>query len=111
MNVPSRLLCASLLVLTASAPAADWPQWRGPNRDAVVVDKAHSLEKLAADPKVLWKIDPGPGQSSPVLASGRLVFTDAKNDNETAHCLDAATGKELWSAPVGPRVVFSPDYG
>ncbi len=111
MNTATRFFSASLFVLSVSVDAADWPQWRGPNRDGVVVDKAHSLEKLSADPKVLWKIDVGPGQSSPVLAAGRLVYTDAQGDNETAHCLDAATGKAIWSAPVGPRVVFSPDYG
>jgi outer membrane protein assembly factor BamB len=111
MNTRLPLFYASLLALAATSGAADWPQWRGPNRDAVVVDKAHSLDKLSADPKVLWKIPAGPGQASPVLASGRLVYMDAQNDNETAHCLNAATGKELWNVAVGPRVIFSPDYG
>ena len=111
MNTPTRLICASLLVVTASVHAADWPQWRGPNRDAVVVDKARSLDKLAADPKVLWKLEAGPGNSSPVLAGGRLIYTDLKGEDETVHCVDAATGKEIWSVPAGPRVVFSPDYG
>jgi outer membrane protein assembly factor BamB len=46
-----------------------------------------------------------------VLAAGRLVYIDLIGENEMAHCLDAATGKELWKAPAGPRVVFSPDYG
>lgn len=111
MNKTSRFICASLILVSAATHAADWPQWRGPNRDGVAIDKAHSLDKLAADPKVLWKIDAGPGQSSPVLAAGRLVYTDLRGENETAHCLDAATGKELWAVPAGPRVVFSPDYG
>lgn len=111
MITSPRLICASVLLVTASLQAADWPQWRGPNRDSVVVDKNHPLDKLPNDPKVLWKIEAGPGQSSPVVSNGRLVYTDATETEELAHCLDAATGKELWKMPVGPRVVFSPDYG
>jgi outer membrane protein assembly factor BamB len=111
MNIRTPALCASLLVLAVTTHAADWPQWRGPNRDGVVGDQKHALNKLPAEPKVLWKIPAGPGQSSPVIAGGKLVFMDGKDGQETAHCLDAATGKELWSVPVGPLVVFSPDYG
>lgn len=111
MNIPPRILCASLLLWSASLEAADWPQWRGPNRDGVVVDKAHSLDKLPAEPKVLWKIDVGPGQSSPVVASGKVVLMDVQGEEEKAHCFDAATGKALWSVGVGAKVVFSPDYG
>lgn len=97
--------------LSLSAPATDWPQWRGPNRDAAVTDPKHKLDKLPAEPKALWKIAAGPGQSSPVVASGKVVFMDAKDGKEVAHCLDLATGKELWSAVAGPTVEFSPAYG
>ena len=110
MNISLRLICASFFVI-AAAHAADWPQWRGPNRDAVVKDPVHSLDKLPTDPKVLWKIDAGPGQSSPVIAGGKVVYFDAQKNQEVAHCLDAATGKVLWETPVGPTVEFSPAYG
>jgi outer membrane protein assembly factor BamB len=111
MNIRTSALCTSLLVLSVSAQAADWPQWRGPNRDGVVMDQKHAFHKLPAEPKVLWKIPAGPGQSSPVMAGGKLIFMDGKDGQEIAHCLDATTGKELWSAAAGPLVVFSPDYG
>jgi outer membrane protein assembly factor BamB len=111
MNTSARVLCVSLAVLSISVHAADWPQWRGPNRDAVVVDQNHPLNQLPAEPKVLWKIDAGPGQSSPVIAGGKVVFLDAQNEQETAHCVEAASGKILWSVPLGPTVIFSPEYG
>jgi len=110
MNTSLRLICASFFVF-AVAHASDWPQWRGPNRDGIVKDPSHTLDKLPADPKVLWKIDAGPGQSSPVIAGGKVVYLDAQQDQEVAHCLDAATGKVLWATPVGPTVEFSPAYG
>jgi len=92
MNASPIVLCATLLLLQAASRADDWPQWRGPHRDAVVIDKKHPLDKLPADPKVLWQIDAGPGQSSPVLSGGKLVFMDGKDGQETAHCLDSPGG-------------------
>ena len=111
MNTSSTVLCATLILLTAASRADDWPQWRGLHRDAVVTDKSHPLDKLPADPKVLWKIDAGPGQSSPVLAGNKLVFLDGKDGQETAHCLDAATGKAIWNMPIAPMVAFQNAYG
>lgn len=105
------LFSASLGLGASPVLAADWPQWRGPNRDAVVTDIKHALATLPPEPKALWKIDAGPGQSSPVIAGGKVVFLDQVGDNEVAHCLDAATGKELWKAVAGPAVTFSPAYG
>jgi outer membrane protein assembly factor BamB len=101
----------ALFILAAAATGTDWPQWRGPRRDAAVLDPAHHFDKLPAEPRVLWKVAAGPGQASPVVAGGRLVFLDAKDGQEVAHCLDAATGKPLWTMPVGPTVEFSPAYG
>jgi outer membrane protein assembly factor BamB len=116
MKTPLRSLVLALTVLvsavlTAGASAADWPQWRGPNRDAVVADAKHPLNSLPAEPKVLWKINAGPGQASPVVAGGKVVFLDAQNGQETAHCVDAATGKQLWTVPVAPTVEFQNAYG
>src|SRR5205823_12930168 len=62
------LLCAKL------AKAGDWPQWFGLNRDG------SSSETIAAwkeAPKVLWRQPVGEGNSSPVVANGR-VFVHAK---------------------------------
>ena len=111
MNTPVRILCASLLIYATAAQATDWPQWRGPNRNSVVVDKNHSFDKLPTEPKVLWSIEAGPGQASPVVASGKVIYLDAQGEDEKVHCVDAANGKEIWSAVAGPKVVFSPDYG
>ena len=107
---------APLLFLALSLPcvslkAADWPQWRGPSRDGTVKDPAHALKTISAEPKVLWEIAAGPGQSSPVSAQGRIVFMDGVDAQEVVHCLDAATGKELWRATVGPMVEFQNAYG
>jgi outer membrane protein assembly factor BamB len=88
----------SLLALLVSASctcAADWPQWLGPTRDAV------STEKVAAwkgAPKILWRLSVGEGNSSPVIAGGR-VFLHSKvqgKDEEEILVLGADDGKVVW---------------
>ncbi|MEQ1860087.1 MAG: PQQ-binding-like beta-propeller repeat protein [Chthoniobacteraceae bacterium] len=106
------LLRTSLaLIFASTALAVDWPQWRGPDRTGVVKDPAHKLDALPAEPKTLWSIEAGPGQSSPVIAGDRVIFMDGVNDQETAHCLDLNTGKELWRVAIGPMVTFQNAYG
>jgi hypothetical protein len=84
-----------LFVCISITRAADWPQWLGPNRDA------SSLEKVVpwkGSPKVLWRQPVGMGNSSPIVAEGR-VFLHAKakdTDAEEVVALDAKSGKELW---------------
>src|ERR1700732_424734 len=55
-----------LLFVASGACAQDWPQWRGPNRDA----KASSFEAPKSWPKQLtqkWKVTVGDGVATPAL--------------------------------------------
>jgi len=99
MNDPVRT-CASaaasaLLLLTSHLSAADWPQWRGPNRDGV----AASFSVPAQWPERLtqrWKIAVGGGHSSPVLAGGRVYLHTRQQEQEVVSAFDAATGRTIW---------------
>jgi outer membrane protein assembly factor BamB len=82
----------------------------GPS-DGTIQDSVHPLKALPQEPKILWEIQAGPGQSSPSLSQGRVVFMDGIDGQEVVHCLDAAQGKELWKANVGPMVEFQNAYG
>jgi outer membrane protein assembly factor BamB len=83
------------------APAADWPQWRGPNRDGVV----HGVTVPRQWPKTLkeeWHVPVGEGYSSPVVVADKVyVFTRQKED-EVVLCLDLKSGKELWRSEPYP---------
>jgi len=77
--------------------AADWPNWRGPNHDGI------SLEKLpkADFSKIEWRVNIGVGFSTMAVAEGRvfaLGSTGKRHGNkETFYCLNANTGKQIWS--------------
>lgn len=95
----------------ASAAAADWPQWRGPNRTGHV---GESLKTIAAEPMVNWKITATEGLSSPVVAGGKVFHFEAEDGKEVLRALKVENGERIWSAvidetfkdsqgPPGPR--------
>ena len=92
-----------LLTLTATLHAADWPQYRGPLTNGATPEKILKPWTGAA-PKLLWKV-PSEGGFSSFAVAGTRAFTlslkeidGAKQESVVAH--DAATGKELWAAPL-----------
>ena len=89
-----------LLATILSLAAADWPQWRGPNRDGHAPASGKLITKLPADPKIVWKIKAGAGLASPIVAGDKVLHFDAVNKTETLHALNRATGEKLWSAPI-----------
>jgi outer membrane protein assembly factor BamB len=90
-------------------PGADWPQWRGPERDGHAGLGEAFPDELAAMPKQLWQKSIGGGFSSPVIQNGKLLYLDATGGQETAHLLAAKTGTELWHAEYAAQ--FGDEWG
>lgn len=78
------------------APAADWPQWRGPQRTGVSPEKGWRETWPAHGPATAWKAQVGLGFSSVVIAQGRAFTLGHAEGQDTVWCLDAATGKVVW---------------
>src|SRR5262245_19901473 len=95
------VLLAVVLALPCQLFAGDWPQWRGPNRDGHLLDEKLP-ETLPGQPTIVWRKSIKHGYAAPVISGSKLVFLDDDSDKETIHCLDAATGKTLWSKPFAP---------
>lgn len=88
-------LIAVLTTALTQSSLADWPQFRGPNRDAKVADA--SLPKTW--PKTLkeeWKVPVGIGHASPVVVNGKIYIFARQAEEEVLMSLNAATGKEIW---------------
>jgi hypothetical protein len=108
------LLAAIIIWLVIPVPgrAADWPQWRGPNRDGSVPGVTVP-EKWPRTLKEEWKVLVGESVSSPVVVANRIyIHTRQKADEEIVLCLDLDTGKELWrSVYAAPYKLGGPAHG
>src|SRR5690348_13025305 len=71
-----RVLLAVLGIVAlaaATALAADWPQWRGPDRTGVSRETGLLKAWPAGGPKLAWKAtNLGEGYSAPSVANGRI---------------------------------------
>jgi len=96
------LLALSMLVLAWPLSAADWPQWRGPNRDGISQDNGLLPAWPPEGPKVRWKrTDIGTGYSSPAVVGGRVFIQTTAGNEEFALCLDEKSGDQVWKSPIG----------
>jgi outer membrane protein assembly factor BamB len=89
------ILGCALTVSASCVLAQDWPQWRGPNRDAKVTGfKAPKTWPQQFTKK--WKVTVGQGDATPALVGDKLYVFGRQEGNEVALCLDASTGNERW---------------
>jgi outer membrane protein assembly factor BamB len=91
--------CARVAVVFASvtvAFAADWPQWRGPDRNGISKETGWLDTWPQQGPPIAWKANVGLGFSSFVINGGKAVTVGFADGKDTVFCFDAATGKEIW---------------
>ncbi|MEX2112241.1 MAG: PQQ-binding-like beta-propeller repeat protein [Pirellulales bacterium] len=84
------------------AVAADWPEWRGAQRDGISADTGLLDAWPAGGPELEWKASGlGLGFSS-VSVAGDRIFTMGDHDGgEFVIALSRADGKELWRTRIG----------
>jgi outer membrane protein assembly factor BamB len=94
------------LMCWAGAFAADWPQWRGLNRDGSSSESV-ATNWPATGPRVLWTASVGTGFSSVSVNQGRAYTLGNTANQDTVWCFDTVTGKTLWRhtypAQLGPQ--------
>jgi len=87
------LALIAIALLPIKTVPADWPQWRGANRDGRTIASTVQWPK---ELKQEWQVPVGVGHSTPVVANGRIYVFARQEDQEVLLCLDSATGKEVW---------------
>jgi outer membrane protein assembly factor BamB len=93
------VLCAQ--EATAQSPA-EWPQWRGPNRDGISKETGLLKQWPEAGPPLAWKASgAGRGYSSLSASKGRLYTMGLRGEREFVIAFDFKTGKEVWATPHG----------
>src|SRR5215470_13618470 len=107
-SFPFRLSAAAALTLLLTiVVVADWPQWRGPNRDGYVAD-AFIPATWPKSLKEEWRVTVGIGHASPVTANGKIYVFARQDDQEVLRCLEATSGKELWKSSLPVTYEMNP---
>jgi outer membrane protein assembly factor BamB len=89
--------------------AADWPQWRGPQR-AGISDEIGLLKEWPREgPKLIWQVnDIGEGYGAPAIVGSRAYLLSSSDpDNEFVQALSLRDGKRAWATTLGK--VGNPD--
>ncbi|MGH9817521.1 MAG: PQQ-binding-like beta-propeller repeat protein, partial [Candidatus Acidiferrales bacterium] len=98
------ILVSSLAGAGEPVPAADWPQWRGPNRDAKAAATGLKNSWESAPPKLLWEAAGlGAGFSSMSIVGDRIYTMGDIGEDQFVMALDRADGTLIWKTRVGPR--------
>jgi len=97
-----RLLTAIIVLLVIqNCYAADWPQFRGLNRNGHSPETGLLKSWPQEGPKRLWAVnDIGPGNSSAAIANNKLYITGMFDKQEYLMAFDL-TGKMLWKQKYG----------
>lgn len=78
--------------------AGDWPTWRGPNGNGLSDEKNIPVTWSATE-HLVWKTPlDEPGNSSPIVAKGKVFITQALENGKRRCliCFDRRSGKKLW---------------
>jgi len=102
-----------VLLISTLAMAADWPQFRGLQRNGSSPETGLAEGWGEDGPKELWRKAIGPGYSAVSIVGDRLytmyVAEVDGQDKEVAVALSTKDGRELWRTPLGDR--FDNEFG
>jgi outer membrane protein assembly factor BamB len=91
-----------VLCLAASASAADWPQWRGPQWTGSSPDQGLP-SKWSATENVAWSVDlPGHSAATPIVSGDTVYVTAPEGEGVQLLSLDRRDGKVRWKKTLGP---------
>jgi outer membrane protein assembly factor BamB len=82
--------------------AADWPQWRGPDRDGISKETGLAKQWPPGGPKLVWKAKGlGDGYSTVSFVGDRLYTIGETSASSFVIALSAVDGKEVWRSKLG----------
>ena len=98
MKIIRAILIISIMLTAIQSSASDWPQYLGPDRNAVSSEKGLLRSWPSDGPKVLWTVPLGEGFGGPAVSEGKVYIYDRVDDKvNILRCFDIETGNEEWT--------------
>src|SRR4051794_7164591 len=90
-------LLAANLIFAAALSAADWPQWRGPQRNGISEETGLLKQWPKDGPKLLWQLhEIGVGYSTPAVVGKQLyLLSNTGDEDEFVQALSVEDGKQI----------------
>jgi len=88
MALPSAMAAAEI--------GADWPGFRGSDRDGIIRGVRIATDWSASPPIELWRRLVGPGWSSFAVCGNLLYTQEQRGGDEVVACYNATTGEPVW---------------
>jgi alcohol dehydrogenase (cytochrome c) len=102
MKHPLFTSLATLAITASPVFSADWPQWRGPDRNAMSKETGLLQEWPKEGPALAWKMTGlGGGYGAPAIAAGRMFGMSNRGEDEMVWARSEKDGKELWATRLG----------
>ena len=76
---------------------ADFPEYRGRNRDGVVTGPPLARDWKAHPPRLQWRQPVGGGYAGFAVAGNAAVTIEQRGNQEAVVCYDTGTGRERWT--------------
>lgn len=100
-----KIVLAVLLAGGSVASAADWPQWRGPERNGKSPETGIIRSWEQSKPKLAWMGEGvGKGYASMSIVDGRIYTTGNHEAGQGVVAVDAKSGKVLWKKILTEKV-------
>ncbi len=98
LNLKLIFTISNLLIFAFSSFAADWPNFRGIDKNGISRERGINQNWKNKKFRLLWKLPMGDkGFAGPSVANNMVYIIDRKGSNDIVKAIDLNTGKIKWS--------------